>query len=230
MKPIYFLHVPRCGGTSIVNNLVLLFGNPHYTHKNGNPITEYGDWYPFWKDSLQAQLDLVGESRFICNERRIGEIFNPSAFRYLVCVRDPVQQRLSIVSYTLGEFYNFKDIRDVPSSLIHEVFRDSYNRFPSNLFTWMLASLADSCAVREYDLKVAIDRLRLFEVLKLDSLESDFERCMNAPYCKNLIKQNSSKLKISINDLCENDKEELFASIQLDKILLASISRPISYT
>jgi hypothetical protein len=223
MKPVYFLHVPRSGGTAIVHNLISLLGKPSYNHKNGNPVTTDGKWIPFWNFTAKEQLELLGSSGFICNERRLGDSFFPDFVKYVICLRDPVQHRLSLVSYALST--NFKEIKQVPPDLIHQTFEESYRRFPANYITWMLASKSVFRNVTDLGLEVALERLSHFFILRLDNIAEDFKRCMDADFLTDRGKH-ASRLKLTLNDLLLEDREKLINSTQLDRSLLSSFNIP----
>ncbi len=219
MKPYYFLHVPRSGGTAIVSNLISFLGEPEYDHINGNPILEDGSWRPFWLESLEEQLRLIGNSRYVCNERRIGSVFSPNHFRYVICIRDPIQQRLALISHFLRRKHGIENAENVSLPLLKDVVSETYAHFPSNLLTWMLASPSNSHAVTGDDMVVARERLRHFSILRLESLSSDFNRVFNCNFIDGL-GRHSSSFGFFFNDLPTNYRRFLIESTRIDYELL----------
>ncbi|MEM7791159.1 MAG: hypothetical protein AAF546_07150, partial [Verrucomicrobiota bacterium] len=101
----YFLHIHKCGGSSLVNYLKSagLCAYPH--SKNGNPSylfdilpngkVDSNCWIPFWDWSDKEQTDFYvnGGGNFYVNEWGLPSDFRPiQGITYLTLLRDPVRR------------------------------------------------------------------------------------------------------------------------------------------
>lgn len=223
LKPFYFLHVPRSGGTAIFANISKVYGLPTYPHSSGNPILPSGDWLPFWEWTVDQQASLCKGSRYICNERMLGKHFDSNVFHYVISVRDPLYQRMSLISYALSEFHGCKDPKNIDNNLLEKVTLDSFARFPNNILTWMLAAEAYNEKVTENSLELARNRLSQFSILKLSSIAQDFKSIFEHTFDPE-IGRHSSRFSLKISDLSKGLRDRVYSSIDLDTKLLQSLN------
>jgi len=222
VKPFYFLHIPRSGGTSIVQNLIAHYGNCPYRHSNGNPIDAAGNWLPFWNWDISAQRQTCGTAPFICSERRIGSAFDPTIFTYVTCIRDPIEQRLSLMAYRLSSVHNITTTAGFSQADWERTFHESLQLFPANQITWMLSASTDSEQSAEEHLALASSRLAQMQAMTLPRIAADFESVFSIPYDRNK-GRHASTLTITPNDLPASSKAALRQATELDYRLLNGI-------
>ncbi len=169
-RKIYFLHIPRAGGSNLYANLTPLGLSPGGKHLNGNPVDQYGDWIPFWYWDEAQQRDFFRGRSLVVNERTLGP-FMFSEFTYITCVRAPLAQRQSLFRLWCATQ------RIAPAAMTADL-EQNYARFcrsyPENLLLRMLANRIDQHPVTEVDYARAVLRLDRFNVLLLSQLADDF--------------------------------------------------------
>ena len=177
-RKIYFLHVPRAGGSNLYSNLAQLGFSPGGKHLNGNPVDQYGDWIPFWYWDEAQQRDFFRGRSLVVNERTAGPFMFPE-FTYIVCVRAPLAQRQSLFRLWCATQQIAPSAMTAELALHYGKFCRSY---PENLLLRMLANRIDQHPVTEVDYARAILRLDRFNVLLLSQLAEDFAGLFRHPF------------------------------------------------
>lgn len=93
-KTLYFLHIPKCAGTSVFISLYKYFENELKDTYNG--IETYNKeviyWYKFDNFNIKKYIK---NRKLIFNEEPIFNSFNKSLFNYVLIIRHPIDRFLS---------------------------------------------------------------------------------------------------------------------------------------
>jgi hypothetical protein len=95
---IYFLHIPRTGGTSVFQSLKK-FTNLKFPLKNinGQAIDKHNKLIKYWNFNYFKQLKFIKRYDLIINEEYLGRKFYPTKFCYFTVLRDPRDIILSLL-------------------------------------------------------------------------------------------------------------------------------------
>lgn len=94
-KKLYFIHVPKCAGTTIVKTINHYLQDTNTNTNNGNLVyndNKYMKWYQLNK---VEQYNFIREYNFLSNEESLYNSFDENYYDYFICLRHPISRYLS---------------------------------------------------------------------------------------------------------------------------------------
>ena len=178
-RPIYFLHVPRSGGTSAFECLRRwLRFKPGVI--NGNWVDEAERRIPFWSWSRARQLDALRDVDVVFNEDQLGDEFYPEHADYTVVLRDPIDVVLSVLQ---NEFFRLHQVdRAAPKARWFSDFERHLEARLDAFENYVLRFFSGRDLDRSALVAVFESRIAHFEVIDFDDLAPQFDALFRRRY------------------------------------------------
>jgi hypothetical protein len=94
-KTLYFFHIPKCGGTSVVESLLNIFPVELKNKINGQEKNDDGDIYEWYKLPKNEIIEYVKNRNIIINEDFFYNSFITEIFNIVIIIRNPIHRFLS---------------------------------------------------------------------------------------------------------------------------------------
>lgn len=106
-KKLYFIHIPKSAGTTIIKTINYYSQSNNKYTKNGNLICEHNNEYIKWyKFNKVDQYNFIREYNFLCNEETLCNSFDENYFDYFICLVHPIDRYLSQKSMDFNKINN----------------------------------------------------------------------------------------------------------------------------
>ncbi len=173
---IWFQHVHKAAGSTIVNQAIANGETLFPTHENGNPCSDDGEVIPIWDFDETKLLAFVDECEskgvtFVATEWGAPDyrvLHSDPRVLLLTSIRDPWSRVVSNYNY---DFYLGHSRSNSLSAYLkedHRIMMDNYLvRVFSNEFT------ADPGSLDEQSVSLALDNIRLFDLVLVIEREKD---------------------------------------------------------
>jgi hypothetical protein len=155
-----FVHIAKCGGTSILESIRHAFPEPDRLELNGDQFTNKNDIVAQMADRLPHASIVYGHRVFASLGHRMRQ-----PVRLVTVMRDPIDRAISQYNYILT--------RPTERQIVHKALTPNHVRVPfaawlhefppaANHAVWMLSQvLGDGPSVFDFSLRVGLDDLHL---------------------------------------------------------------------
>lgn len=173
---IWFQHVHKAAGSTVVNQAIANGETLYPNHENGNPCSPEGDAIPIWDYDENELREFVDdcESRgttFVATEwgAPIYEVLHYDPRVVLVtCLREPWSRLVSNFNYDY--YYGFSDSTTL-TDYLHDTGQIKHDNFLVRIFSRNYDALASD--LDETSLTQALSNLRLFDLVLVTERRGD---------------------------------------------------------
>jgi hypothetical protein len=168
MKKLYFLHIPKCGGTTMyyILSQYLKFYHPNI---NGNAMLDNKTRLEIWNFNEKEIINFSQNIDVIFNEDELGEYIYPNLFDYIIILRHPIDR---LLSHTINHFIIDLKNESIINNYYHHLKENAEHYRNYTLKFFYKHNYEDQHNL----LIMAKNRIKYFTVIDFDNLDDGIKK------------------------------------------------------